>query len=234
MNKSERLLALLQLLRQFKRPVKAATLAEKLQVNQRTIYRDIEALRSQGADIAGEAGIGYELRGGYLLPPLMFNIEEIEALILGVRWVTNHGDKALSDAASQAITKIKTVIPKQHEPNISQNTLFTPLMSDRCDSENMANNAMLIRQAIREEKIVSIDYQDNNDNPSHRSIYPFALAFFDSVQVLAAWCTLRKDFRNFRVDRIQTIALNDQHYSPRKKVLFDKWKAHTCINPESI
>lgn len=234
MTKSERLLALLQLLRQHKHPVKAQTLADSLEVSQRTLYRDIQTLRLQGADIEGEAGIGYVLRDGFLLPPLMFSMEEIEALILGSKWVTSHGDKALCDAAHQAMTKIQAVIPKHYKNNISYNTLFTPLMSRRCDSEQMAAHATTVRQAMRDENKLVIEYKDSKGDNSKRTIYPFALAFFDSVQVLGGWCELRQDFRNFRVDRIISIQLTHERYFPRRETLFSKWKAQSGINPTSI
>lgn len=223
MTKSERLLTLLQLLRKYRKPVQAQVLAEKLSVSQRTIYRDIDTLRLQGADIAGEAGMGYVLRDGFLLPPLMFNIEEIEALILGSRWVTSHGDTTLQEAADQAMAKIEAVIPKQHQVRIGRNTLFTPLMSERCDSEQMAVNASQVRQAIRDETPVVINYQDANQSNSIRTVYPFSLAFFDSVQVIGAWCTLREDFRHFRVDRITHIKMLDTRYTPSREQLFRQW-----------
>lgn len=231
MTKSERLLALLQLLRQYRQPVKAQTLAEKLSVSSRTIYRDIDTLRLQGADIAGEAGVGYVLRDGFLLPPLMFSIEEIEALILGSRWVTSHGDTMLQAAAHQAMTKIQAVIPKQHQTRIGQNTLFTPLMSARCDSEQMAVNATQVRQAIRNENPLVIDYQDGKGDTSQRMIYPFSLAFFDSVQVIGAWCKLREDFRHFRVDRITSIKRLDKRYPPSREQLFREWAIKNNYSP---
>ncbi len=234
MSKSERLLALLQLLHQYRQPVKAQTLAEKLSVSQRTVYRDIDTLRLQGADITGEAGIGYVLREGFLLPPLMFSIEEIEALILGSRWVTSHGDNMLREAASQAMAKIQAVIPKQQQNRIQQNTLFTPLMSQPVDSEQMAVNAAQVRQAIRDEKPLLIDYQDGEENKSQRTIYPFSLAFFDSVQVIGAWCKLRQDFRHFRVDRITHIEVLDQSYSPGREQLFREWQRQYNYCPDGF
>lgn len=234
MTKSERLLALLQLLRQYKHPVKAKTLAQALSISTRTLYRDIDSLRQQGADIEGEAGLGYVLHDGFLLPPLMFNIEEVEALILGSHWIANHGDKNLCNAASQAMAKIQAVIPKQHKGRVGYNTLFAPLMSKRCDSEKMDEHAKLVRQAMRDELKTKIDYEDANGETSQRIIYPFALAFFDSVQILGGWCELREDFRNFRVDRIMSIELLKYHYYPRRETLFNKWKAQSGINPTSI
>lgn len=227
MTKSERLLALLQLLRQYRHPVKAQTLSEKLGVSKRTLYRDIEALRLQGADIDGEAGIGYVLRDGFLMPPLMFSIEEVEALMLGSQWVTSHGDAALREAASNAISKIHNVIPKQHKSTIDQNTLYTPLMSQRCDTDKMTEHARLIRESIRDERIIEMDYQDAQGNVTQRTVHPFTIAFFDSVQVVGAWCTLRNQFRAFRVDRIDSITPTDRQYFPGRESLFKEWRAHS-------
>lgn len=229
MTKSERLLNLLQLLHQHHLPVKAAALAETLNVSQRTVYRDIETLRLQGADIIGEAGIGYVLNDGYLLPPLMFSVEEIEALILGSQWVKNHADEQLVQQAKQAMSKIEAVIPKSLHGSIKDNTLFTPLMSNNHFPAQMANNACLIRQAIRDEKQTSIQYADGEGQQSQRLIYPFALAFFDNIQVIAAWCTLRREFRHFRVDRITHITVNTTHYQPAKKILLRQWKKEQNI-----
>lgn len=224
MTKSERLLTLLQLLRQQRQAIKAQVLAEKLAVSQRTIYRDIETLRMQGADIAGEAGVGYILKGGLLLPPLMFSIEEIEALILGSRWVMSHGDKPLCEAATQAMDKIQAVLPKEYQAQIKQNTLFTPLMSTRCNSEQMAFHATQVRQAIRDENPLVILYQDKDNNTTKRTILPFSLAFFDSVQVIGAWCKLREDFRHFRVDKIIELEKINARYTPSRAQLLHAWQ----------
>lgn len=231
MTKSERLLALLQLLRQYKKPVRAETLSKKLDVSKRTVYRDIEALRLQGAKIDGEAGVGYVLSDGYLLPPLMFSIEEVESLMLGSQWVTTHGDAALRDAATQAIAKIHNVIPQHHRSTIDRNTLFTPLMSQRIDTDKMAQHAKLIRQSIRDERIVNIGYKDAYGNVTQRTVHPFTLAFFDSVQVVGAWCNLRKEFRNFRVDRIDTLVQTSERYFPGRESLFREWRAY-CESEE--
>ncbi len=187
--------------------------------------------------LTGEAGIGYVLREGFLLPPLMFSIEEIEALILGSRWVTSHGDNMLRESANQAMAKIQAVIPKQQQNRIEQNTLFTPLMSKRPnseDSEQMAFNAAQVRQAIRDEKPLRIDYQDGEENRSQRTIYPFSLAFFDSVQVIGAWCKLRQDFRHFRVDRINRIKMLNQRYSPGREHLFREWQRQYNYCPDGF
>src|SRR5579863_3556013 len=112
MSRAERLLSLLQALRRRRRPVAAAALAEELGVSQRTLYRDIAALRAQGADVAGEAGVGYQLRPGFTLPPLMFTAEELDALSLGALWVARNGDSALASAANNAMSKISAVAPE--------------------------------------------------------------------------------------------------------------------------
>jgi predicted DNA-binding transcriptional regulator YafY len=197
-SRAQRLLDLIQILRRHRRPVAGAALAREMGVSLRTLYRDIAALQAQGADIAGEAGLGYVLRPGFMLPPLMFNIEEIEALALGSRWVAARADSPLAGAARNALAKIAAVLP--------------PDLSDLMDSSALlvgpgepiaAGDAELpaIRQAIRAERKLSLAYVDGAGAETRRMIWPFALAFFDRARVVVAWCETREAFRHFRTDR---------------------------------
>lgn len=230
MTKSERLLTLLQLLRQAHQPVRAKQLSEQLSVTVRTIYRDIDSLRAQGADIQGEAGIGYQLKDGFVLPPLMFSIEEIEALLLGSRWVKTHADAALSQAAEHAMSKIQAVLPQAHRQSVEANTIFAPAMSPSpTATPEQISCAKTVRAAIRDEIQLSIDYEDAQGESSKRIIYPFALAFFDNIQVISAWCELRQDFRHFRVDRIITVQSLQKTYSPSKAMLLKSWQVQENI-----
>lgn len=212
-------------------PTSAHQLAEKLAVSVRTIYRDIETLRLQGAHIEGEAGLGFVLRDGFVLPPLMFSIEELEAIVLGSRWVQTHADEKLVNAATQAIAKINSVIPKQHQNIIENNTIFTPSFTRQGYQQLIdTETAVLVRNAIRLEKVCNIHYADGKGDASQRQIYPFGLTFFDEVQVIMAWCCLRADFRHFRVDRIQSIELLQQTYQPNKHSLLKDWQHKECID----
>src|SRR6201988_957718 len=124
MSRAERLLALIQALRRHRRPVSGAALAEELGVSLRTLYRDIQTLIAQGAQIDGEAGVGYVLRPGFMLPPLMFSEEEIEALVLGSRWVHQRADRALADAAANVLAKIGAVLPKDLRDTLDESGLL--------------------------------------------------------------------------------------------------------------
>ncbi len=222
MSRAQRLLDLIQMLRRHRRPVAGATLAGELGVSLRTLYRDIAALQAQGADIAGEAGLGYLLRPGFMLPPLMFNVEEIEALALGSRWVAARADTPLAGAARDALAKIAAVLPAA--------------LSDRLDSPALlvgpgkpiaAGDAGLpaIRQAIRAERKLSVAYVDGAGTPSERTIWPLALAFFDRARVIVAWCETRQAFRHFRTDRISAIEPSPMRYPRRRLALLREWRA---------
>ena len=197
--RAERLLELIQALRRRRRPVTAATLADELGVSQRSLYRDIVSLRAQGAGIEGEAGIGYVLKDGFLLPPLMFAEEEIEALVLGMRWVADRADVELGKAARDAMAKIAAVLPADLRDSADASALLVgpgePLVSGGADLAP-------IRRAIRTERKLAIVYKDSGGKPTKRTIWPFALGFFDRARVVVAWCELRNGFRHFRTDRI--------------------------------
>ncbi|MBL9036708.1 MAG: YafY family transcriptional regulator [Rhodospirillaceae bacterium] len=230
MSKSERLLALLQALRAHRRPVSAERLADELQVSVRTIYRDVVALNSQGATIEGEAGIGYVLRPGFLLPPLMFGDDEIEALVLGSRWVMQKGDRTLAAAARNALTKIATVLPEDLKERVElSGVMVAPRWPDEPEPVDLAP----IRTAIRDEVKLKIAYCDEKGQRSDRVIWPIALAFFDRARVVAAWCELRRDFRHFRADRIEKARPLKQRYPKRRRVLLKDWRVSQNI-PEQF
>src|SRR5579871_387092 len=188
MSRAERLLELIQVLRRHRRPVSGAALAEELGVSLRTLYRDIQTLIAQGAQIDGEAGVGYVLRPGFMLPPLMFSEEEIEALILGSRWVAKRGDSMLSKAAENALAKIAAVLPEDMKDAIDSSGLLVghgaPIAAG--DSE-----LATIRQAIRNEKKLRIAYVSDRGETTRRTVWPFALGFFERYRIVAAWCELR-------------------------------------------
>lgn len=230
MSKSERLLGLLQALRAHRRPVSAERLAEELRVSVRTIYRDVVALNSQGATIEGEAGIGYVLRPGFLLPPLMFGDDEIEALVLGSRWVMQRGDRTLSAAARHALTKIAAVLPDDLKERVElSGVMVGPRQEDAPEPVDLSP----IRAAIREEVKLKIFYCDEKGQRSDRVIWPIALAFFDRTRVVAAWCELRQDFRHFRADRIEKARPLKQRYPKRRRVLLKDWRLSQNI-PEQF
>ena len=221
MSRSERLLELIQTLRRYRRPVSGQTLADETNVSLRTLYRDIATLQAQGADIEGEPGMGYILKPGFLLPPLMFSEDEIEALVLGSRWVASRTDSDLSRAAANVLAKITAVLPDDMKPKIEGSNLLVPQYhSEVADVVDLS----LVRKAIRNEHIVEIGYVDAAGVETERRIWPFALGFYDRVRVIAAWCEMRGDFRNFRTDRIQRMDPQGKRYPRRKAELLKAWR----------
>ncbi|HEY8572715.1 YafY family protein [Phenylobacterium sp.] len=222
MPRAPRLLDLIQLLRRYRRPVPGAVLAAELGISIRTLYRDIETLKAQGAHIQGEAGLGFVLRPGFMLPPLMFSEEEIEALVLGSRWVSERADGSLSEAARDVLSKIGAVLPADLRDGLERSGLLigpgAPVAAG--DSEFKA-----IRQAIRSECKLRIVYADENGDRTERSIWPAAVAYYDRVRVLVAWCELREGYRHFRTDRIATLEATSERYPRRRTSLLKEWRA---------
>lgn len=229
MSRAERLLDLLQLLRHHRYPVSGAALAAELDISLRTLYRDIASLQAQGAQIDGEAGLGYVLRPGFVLPPLMFSEEEIEALVLGARWVAERADAPLGLAARNALTKISAVLPAQLRDELDASALLVgpgePIAAGNVELS-------VIRQAIRTERKLVVSYLDLKNTSTQRTLWPFALAFFEQVRIVVAWCELRQGFRHFRTDRITALTASDTRYPRRRQALLKEWRALEGIAPQ--
>ncbi|SHG66612.1 Predicted DNA-binding transcriptional regulator YafY, contains an HTH and WYL domains [Kaistia soli DSM 19436] len=221
MARSERLLDLIQEFRRHRRPVSGQALAETLGVSLRTVYRDIATLKGQGADIEGEPGLGYVLKPGFLLPPLMFADEEIEALVLGMRFVAMRADEPLQRSAQHVLAKISGVLPEELRRALDSSTLLVAPTGSPRDRIDLA----ALRRAIRAEQRLALAYADADGTLSNRTIWPFALGFFDNVRVLIAWCELRDDFRHFRTDRIAGATETGERYPRRRAALMKDWKA---------
>ena len=220
MSRSERLLDLIQILRRHRRPVSGRTLAGEMNVSIRTLYRDIATLQGQGAPIEGEAGLGYVLKPGFMLPPLMFTDEEIEAIVLGSRWVARQPDKRLSAAAADALAKIAAVLPDDLREDLDANTLLVGPRGDAVEGIDLG----LVRQAIRNERKLGFIYRDAGGAASQRMVWPFAIGFFDKVRVMVAWCETRQDFRHFRADRMSALNATDTSYPRRRQTLLKEWR----------
>jgi predicted DNA-binding transcriptional regulator YafY len=218
MSPAQRLLRLLEVLRRYRRPVAGAVLAAELGVSLRSIYRDIAALQAQGANIEGAAGVGYVLRPGFTLPPLMFGAEEIEALVLGARWVAANGDDALADAARAALAKILAVLP----PDLRDAAEGSGLLVG--PAGEATRHLRPIRVAIQRERKLVIDYRDRDGAATRRTIWPIALGFFEKARVVAAWCELREGLRHFRTDRIVCVTPTDTRYPVRRAKLLAEWR----------
>lgn len=221
MSRARRLLELLENLRHRKHPVTGASLAAELGISTRSLYRDIATLQSQGARIDGAAGLGYILKPGFTLPPLMFLPEEIEALSLGARWVSGRTDDRLSEAARRALAKIAAVLPPDQRDILHGSTLMVPPGFKLEGGETPVPD---LRKAIRMERKVSFAYKDVKEQVSHRTVWPFAIAYFDAARTVVAWCELRQGFRNFRTDRMRDLKISEEKYSRRRQSLLDEWR----------
>ncbi|MGB8664083.1 MAG: YafY family protein [Serratia inhibens] len=229
MSRTERLLALMQILRRHRYPVAGHALAQEMNISMRTLYRDIATLQQQGAEIVGEVGIGYVLRPGFMLPPLMFSPQEIEALVLGMRWVARRGDTQLAGAANNALAKIADVLPAMLRDELEANTLLIgPIDAVQVADETV----VLIRDVIRQERKLAVDYCDRDGSVSERTLWPFALGYFEQVRMLVAWCELRQAFRHFRLDRIRLATPLAQRYPRGRRMLMKEWYQTQGITPQ--
>lgn len=220
--RAARLLYLLDELHRRRKPVSGARLAELLGVSLRTIYRDIDSLRGQGAEIAGDPGIGYQLRPGFMLPPMMFSTEEFEAVVLGARWVAAHGDPELAEAARTAMDRIASALPDTLRLQVETSGLFAPDWTPSPPEPWVST----LRRAIREEHVVRIRYADAAGRATDRDVWPFAMAFLAETRLLAAWCELRRDFRHFRADRVLALEDTGVRYPERRHRLLRRWRQH--------
>ncbi len=219
MSRSERLLDLIQMLRRHRRPVSGHALAAELGVSIRTLYRDIATLQGQGAPIEGEAGLGYVLKPGFLLPPLMFGEDEVDAIILGLRFVSRRGDDGLAEAAANVLAKIEAVLPPGMEDAAATSGLLAGPSSSR-DAALLAT----VRRAIRAEHKLALDYTDKKGRITQRIVWPVSVGFFETSDMLAAWCETRADFRHFRLDRIKSIRATGERMPRRHRVLLAEWR----------
>lgn len=231
MARSERLFDLLQALRRHRRPVSARVLAEETGVSLRTLYRDIASLQAQGAEIEGAPGVGYVMKPGFLLPPLMFRVDEVDALVLGMRWVADRGDWHLADAALAALAKIAAVLPPELRHELQESALLVA-RSGEIPRDAIAPD--VLRQAVREERKLRLAYRDGAGAPTERVVWPFALAYANQSRVLMCWCELRGDFRNFRTDRITAAQMLPARSPKRRQALLKAWRQSRPDGGESI
>ena len=218
MRRADRLFQIVQILRS-RRLTTARYLADRLQVSERTIYRDIRDLSISGVPVMGEAGVGYALKKGYDLPPIMFDFDEIEALVVGARMAAAWGSRPLAKAANNALEKIAGVLPEPKRGVIETTRIFAP---DYAMTEAMGEAFEVIRQAVRQRHVVEFRYKDLAGSETERAIRPLGLYFFGQGWMLASWCELRDDFRNFRLDRIVKLRITDRAFrEERGKTLDD-------------
>lgn len=209
MRRADRLFQIIQLLRGRRRAVTAKELAEELEISERTVYRDIRDLVASGTPIEGAAGVGYTLRSGYDLPPLMFDETEIEALVLGARVVAAFGDEELARGARSVLSKVEAVVPKRLRPLLSEAALYAPRVeSRRADGEAL----IAVRTALSSRTKLRLVYRREDGLESERIVWPLGAFFWGHAWTLTAWCELRDGFRTFRLDRIARVEATGERF----------------------
>ncbi len=216
MRRADRLFRLVQLLRRS-RLVTAQKMAEELEVSERTVYRDVRDLSLSGVPVRGEAGVGYALAHGFDLPPLMFDHDEIEALLLGARVVQSYADPALARAADSVLAKVEMVLPEKLRARMATRQYWAPTFHQG----STAGSLGVVREAIRSSRRLRFSYVDRGAKGSSRTVRPLGVAFWGKVFSLAAWCELRKDFRSFRLDRMEKVELGTAFETEPGKALDD-------------
>ena len=223
MARADRLFRLLTALRTLPQPVTAARLAAETEVSPRTLYRDIDALRAGGALIDGAAGVGYTLTEDPALPPQMFTQLEVEALVLGLAEVRLAGDPALAKAAEAALAKITATLPER----VQRQAIHAVQQTYRFEKRPPAPaHLALIRQACWDERALDIAYTDAANRQTQRRIWPLSVVFLDRTLMLLAWCTLRQDFRRFRLDLMSAVTPTTASFRPRRVPLLRDFLKH--------
>ncbi|AOF91497.1 YafY family protein [Sinorhizobium sp. RAC02] len=230
MRKASRLFEIIQILRLARNPVTAADIAERLEVTVRSIYRDIGALQAMRVPVEGERGIGYILRPGFDLPPLMFSIEETEAIVLALALLERTGDTELQAAARRVGDKIAGAVPPPLRQTLSARALHawgtTPRQPEGIDLAT-------VRRAIRDEEKLLIDYRDEYGRATERAIRPIALIYYSETANIVGWCELREAMRNFRADRVAVCAATGAHFHGEGDRLRQMWISGWAENAQA-
>lgn len=220
MRRADRLFDIIQRLRTASRPITAAALAEEFEVAVRTIYRDVATLQARRIPIDGEPGVGYALRRGFDLPPLMFTSDEIDAIAVGMRLLRRTGDRALQAAADNVLSKLTVILPEPLREGLAAPPVF--VSSHGAPVPPIADLAA-IRAAIRDGRKLRIAYADENGRRTRRTVWPIVLAYGTEATLIGAWCELRSDFRHFRTDRIAALTVLEQRLPVSGRALMARW-----------
>ncbi len=222
MRRADRLFDIIQALRAARRPLTAADLAAQLEVTVRTIYRDIATLQARRVPVEGAAGLGYILRDGFDLPPLMFTPDELEAIVVGARLIRRTGDPGLQAAASSVLSKVTVALPAHLREHLDLPPVYVSPYGAQTPS---AVDLGEIRQAIRDRRKLLLDYMDGDGTRTQRVIWPIAIAYFVEVTLICGWCELRQDHRNFRADRITHLRSLPETFPTDDGKLLQDWLA---------
>lgn len=204
--KADRLLKIITLLKGRRTVITARQLAEVVETSERTIYRDIQVLIDTGFPVEGEAGVGYRLQPGFEIPPIMFTAEQLLAVQLGLKMVKGWTDKDLAIAAEQAKLKIEAVLPERLKQTNSESSLLVP---SHYIHSSASDYSLIIRKVIKQNYGLTIDYIRADGERSSRKVKPLGLVYWGQKWTLIAWCLLRKSYREFRLDRIQKMNVDD-------------------------
>jgi predicted DNA-binding transcriptional regulator YafY len=230
MRRADRLFDIIQTLRTASGPMTAQTLADRLEVTVRTVYRDVVTLQARRVPIEGAAGIGYVLKRGFDLPPLMFTADEIEAIAVAMRMLHRTGDHGLQSAAESVLSKVTVALPDALRDHLVAPQVFVSRAG--APAPPVADLAA-IRAAIRDERKLRIAYGDEKGDQTRRVIWPFAIAYYAESTLVSAWCELRDDFRHFRADRILSFDRLDESFPVNGKTLFARWQTRFGIDGKS-
>ena len=228
MRRADRLLQIVQILRRRRQPTNASLIADELGVVPRTIYRDIVALQAAQVPIVGERGIGYVLRKGYDLPPLMFDAQELEVIVLGAQMVAARGDAALIKASEDVIAKVQAVLPNRLLNEFWRAELLVPHRPENAETSGL--HLPTVRCAVRGNNKLLLDYCDGYERKSVRRVWPLGMYFYSHVTIICAWCELRGGYRAFRTDRITECRIENETFDPQNGRLFEafmkNWVMH--------
>jgi predicted DNA-binding transcriptional regulator YafY len=222
-SRSNRLFELLQVLRRRRGTVSGETLAQETKVSLRTLRRDIATLQAMGVHIEGEAGVGYILRPGSLMPPMSFTEEEVQALAVGVQWVSHQADKALAMAAQNALAKIGAVVSTEMRRALDDDTYYVGSHRD-----TVGFDLARVRQAIREQRKMQVVYCDREGKTAGRVLWPFMIGIVESRRFISGWCELRQDFCLLRADGVRRADLLDERYPGNRRQLVKEWRSRLC------
>ncbi len=230
MRRADRLFRIVEYLKARRQAVTADSLAIELEVSVRTIYRDISDLCLSGVPIIGEAGVGYMIDKNYVLRPLMFEVDELDALMLGAQMVESWGDKDLAKSARKAVDKISAILPEL----LKEEMLSTAIFSHPSQAKTKITiDFSALRKAVRTRNVVEFDYTTEDNRITRRRIRPLCLAFFGPVWVTTGWCELRQDFRNFRLDRMNMLVVTEDIFRhERGKRLSDYEEIINATKPD--
>ena len=217
LRRADRLFDILRVLRVAKAPVTAASIADELEVTVRTVYRDIATLQARRVPIEGAAGVGYVLRRGFELPPLMFTEDEAEAIAVGVRMLARTGDPGLLKAAESVLSKVALVVPDPLRDYLSTTPVYVSKSGAPVPTQR--DLPTTIRRAIRDTRKMRIAYEDEGGRRTARVIQPFAVAYYTEATLVCAWCELRSEIRHFRTDRVITAEVLDDRFTIPKAVI---------------